>query len=82
MVLKGLFRRRPKREKWEAQWEKEMRAQRIYRTKEKRAMRISNTEARALWPDFDFVKGVFRSSGTASQDFNKSGQRIKKKKKR
>jgi hypothetical protein len=70
-----------KREKWMAQWEKEMRARRIYRTKERRAMRISNTQARALWPDFDFVKGVFRSSGTASQEFNKSGQRIKRKKK-
>tara|TARA_R100000908_G_C3610699_1_gene61069 strand:+ start:65 stop:256 length:192 start_codon:yes stop_codon:yes gene_type:complete len=55
------------REEWKLQWEKRMRQKRIYQTKERRAKRIANTKARALWPDFDFVKGVFRSSGTASQ---------------
>jgi hypothetical protein len=67
------------REEWKVQWEKHMRRKRIYETKEQRAKRIASTKLRAKFPDFDLVKGVFRSSGTASQDFNKSGQRIKKK---
>ncbi len=49
------------REEWRIKWEKQMRLKRIYETKERRASRITNTEARAMFPDFDFVKGKFKT---------------------
>ena len=49
------------REEWRIKWEKRMRLRRIYETKEKRAKRVAGDKSRVRYPNFDFVKGEFRS---------------------
>ena len=66
------------REEWRIKWEKKMRAQRIYKTKERRAARISNTEARAMFPDFDFVKGAFKTKRKKGTVRSPEKRRLKK----
>ena len=71
---------RRKKQDWEAAWEKEMRAKRIYETKERRAARISNTEARAMFPDFDFVKGKFKKPKKKGSMRSPDKRRLRRKK--